>query len=158
MGWENYHLFEFRSEGYRIGELCEDFSDFGFGKAEITDSKKITLKDFITKEKEIINYEYDFGDGWAHKLTIEKIVDIETPLNAPICIKGKLCCPPEDCGGIGGFYHLIKVLEDKKHNEHKSMKKWVGGSFDVNEFDIEMINEELMCIDDYIKNWERLRN
>ncbi|MCK4797440.1 MAG: hypothetical protein KAT05_08670 [Spirochaetes bacterium] len=50
-----------------------------------------------------MNYEYDFGDGWEHVIALEKIIDSAEKFKIK-CIKGEMCCPPEDCGGIGGYY------------------------------------------------------
>lgn len=66
---------------------------------------------------------------------------------APICTAGKGACPPEDCGGIPGYYNLLEILGDPKHREHKEMKKWLGlgknDNWDVNAFNIDEINERL---------------
>lgn len=52
-------------------------------------------------------------------------------------------CPPEDCGGIGGYYHLLDVLANKKHKEHKEMLQWVGGAFNPEQFDLALVNASL---------------
>ncbi|MDP1763897.1 MAG: plasmid pRiA4b ORF-3 family protein [Sediminibacterium sp.] len=44
------------------------------------------------------------------------------------CIAGELKCPPEDCGGIHGFYRLLSIMADKKHIDYKEMKRWVGAN------------------------------
>lgn len=35
-----------------------------------------------------------------------------------------MACPPEDCGGIYGYYDLLEILEDPKHREHAERKDW----------------------------------
>lgn len=35
-------------------------------------------------------------------------------------------CPPEDCGGIGGYYDLLKSLAEPKRPEHEETKAWLG--------------------------------
>ncbi len=47
-------------------------------------------------------YEYDFGDGWDHKITLEKTLSYDDSVQVPCHIKGKRACPPEDCGGVWG--------------------------------------------------------
>jgi hypothetical protein len=37
MGWDNYHMFEFDFEGYRIGEVDEDEKDNGYGSDQLLD-------------------------------------------------------------------------------------------------------------------------
>jgi hypothetical protein len=151
MGWANYHLFEFKIAGYRIGKISEEFADMGYGNDKLVDCEITKLSDLLSEEKENLKYEYDFGDSWKHTVTIEKI--IETNYNVPVCIKGKLNCPPEDCGGVYGFYHLLKIISTKKNKEYKEMIEWLGGHYDPNEFDLASINNELLHLDDYIKEW-----
>jgi len=40
-------------------------------------------------------------------------------------------CPPEDCGGMGGYYNFLEIMADPKHPEHEDMKEWIGGEFDA---------------------------
>lgn len=38
------------------------------------DCKDIKINDLLKREKESIFYEYDFGDGWVHKIKLVKIL------------------------------------------------------------------------------------
>jgi hypothetical protein len=49
-----------------------------------------------------------------------------TYLAYPICIGGARSWPPEDCGGTSGYAELREALADPEHDEHASMKTWVG--------------------------------
>jgi hypothetical protein len=60
-----------------------------------------------------------------------------------IISKELTACPPEDCGGIWGYYDFLKAIQDPKHEEHESMLEWVGGGFDPDEFDMNTINRKL---------------
>jgi len=62
----------------------------------------------------------------------------------PVCIEGKMNCPPEDCGGVWGYSDLLEILIDPKHEEYEDYIEWLGDDFDPNEFDLEMINTMLM--------------
>lgn len=45
----------------------------------------------------------------------------------PGCVGGEGACPPEDCGGAGGYEGLLEALAyPKHHHEHASMRAWVG--------------------------------
>lgn len=60
-----------------------------------------------------------------------------------MCISGKRACPPEDCGGVWGYYEMLEALGDPDHEEHDEMKEWIGGEFDLEAFSVEAVNEEL---------------
>jgi hypothetical protein len=52
-------------------------------------------------------------------------------------------CPPEDCGGVSGFYNLLEIIGNKKHPEHEEMLEWLGDDYDPEYFDKDEINELL---------------
>lgn len=153
MGWDNYHMFEFDLEGYRIGEVDEDEKSNGYGGDQVLNSIEVKLSDVITQQKDIINYLYDFGDGWKHQIKVEKFHNIDNTLKYPICIDGQMNCPPEDCGGIGSFYHCIDVLKDKKHPDHKAIAQWFNKKYNIEQFDKEKVNRKLKGLDKYIRKW-----
>src|ERR1041384_2278585 len=45
-----------------------------------------------------------------------------------------------ECGGVWGYANLLKILKNRKHPEHKSMKEWLGRAFDAAAFDLETTN------------------
>ena len=61
----------------------------------------------------------------------------------PVCVKGKMACPPEDCGGIWGYYQMLEAIQNKKHPDHDHYKEWIR-EFDPEYFDIEEVNEGLL--------------
>ena len=141
MGWDNSHLYEFNVFGTRIADLDPDFDD-DFGMKKL-DASSITIGDTFEEPGKKFTYEYDFGDGWIHQIAVEKILPRDSKLKYPICIAGKMNCPPEDCGGIWGFYNLIEIMKDKKHPEYQHYLEWLGGKYDPEYFDKEEINLEL---------------
>lgn len=66
-------------------------------------------------------YLYDFGDGWTHDV---EVLGPGGP--TPGCVDGYGACPPEDCGGPGGYTELLDVLADPAHPEHEHLRGWVG--------------------------------
>ena len=138
MGWESYHLYQFSVNGLEMGLPDPD------SEIEI-DSRKKKLRDLLA-EKQNFSYMYDFGDGWEHTIIVEKVLNKENKQKTPICIDGKRSCPPEDCGGIGGYEDLLKILSNPSDPEHKSMKKWAPKNFDSERFDISMVNEMLSAL------------
>jgi len=138
MGWGNYHLYGFRIKGQDFGEPDPDGDEF-----DLVNSHRTKLNKVSTKEKTQFMYDYDFGDNWEHIIVLEKILPVDSDMRYPICIKGKRACPPEDCGGIWGYYDLLEIMKKPKHKEYKEMMEWVGGPFDPEEFDINEINSML---------------
>ena len=149
MGWGNSHLHQFIKGKIYYSLIDEENEDDDFGMQE--DYTNIKLSDVLFQEKTKISYEYDFGDGWEHDILLEKISDEK--ISHPICIKGQLACPPEDCGGIWGYYNILEILKDPKHEEYESYKDWLSPDFDPEYFDLEEINEGLQEEDYGCYDW-----
>jgi hypothetical protein len=141
MGWENCHLHEFRIGRDRFG--IPDPDDRLMGTPACIHERKVRLWDVLNKPGAKAEYTYDFGDSWEHSISIEKIVTPEPGLNYPLCTDGKLHGPPEDCGGIGGFYNFLEAIRDPDHEEHEEMLEWIGGSFDPESFSLVAVNQRL---------------
>lgn len=88
-------------------------------------------------------YTYDFGDNWEHAVVLEKRLPLLLDMNYPICIDGKLACPPDDCGGIPGFYNLLDALADPHHEQHEELRDWIGDEFDPQAFSVDPLNQKL---------------
>lgn len=138
MGWADYHLHQFETIELKprnikyIGIPDEDdcMNTVPGWKEKISDW-------FSPDNRKTMRYVYDFGDSWNHKITLEKILPREEKTKYPICIAGALACPPEDCGGIGGYYDLLEIMDNPKHEEYKDMIEWLGGEkFNPEDFDI----------------------
>ncbi|NIA08677.1 MAG: plasmid pRiA4b ORF-3 family protein [Nitrospiraceae bacterium] len=136
MGWDNYHLHQYRVGMSYIGIPDPDFD------MDLTDERKVYLQDIISSPKDSFIYEYDFGDSWEHKIVLEKVLPLDSS-ESPIIIKGKRACPPEDCGGIWGYSDFLEAIRNPKHRDHESMLEWIGGKFDPDAFDIKSINRGL---------------
>lgn len=139
MGWENYHLYVFRSGEVEIGP-CDMGED-----VEWLDAEEERIDKYLKKKGDELIYEYDLGDGWEHIVTLEKINSSEDYSGElPRCLEGEQACPPEDCGGIDRFYALLESQKDKKHPQYKHYKEWLGGvEFDPAAFSVEEVNGEL---------------
>jgi len=135
MGWEDYHLHEFvftlpiMNIKVRIGIPMED--DFDETILPDWDQK---IADYFSSETPKAEYTYDFGDGWQHDIILEKILPREGGVIYPRCVDGKRACPPEDCGGIGGYAEFLEAIGDPANERHEDMLDWVGGSFDPEDF------------------------
>jgi hypothetical protein len=101
------------------------------------------LQQVVSRVKDKLIYEYDFGDSWEHELLIEKILPPEAGKRYPVCLTGKRACPPEDCGGIWGYASFLEAIQDPQHPEHEEMVEWVGGKFNPEAFDLDEVNREI---------------
>ena len=137
MGWYNSHLHQFIIDGIYYGLADPDF-DF-----DIKNERGVKLESVVSQVKDSFIYEYDFGDSWEHKVLLEKITSFENGVNYPTCLDGKRACPPEDCGGIWGYYDLLETLKDPSDPEYEETLEWIGEEFDPEFFDLDEINDEL---------------
>ncbi|MEX0652536.1 MAG: plasmid pRiA4b ORF-3 family protein [Phycisphaeraceae bacterium] len=107
------------------------------------DEDAIPLAEVCPKVKSKLTYEYDFGDGWEHVIEVQKIMKPKPGEEYPRCLAGKKACPPEDCGGVFGYYRMLEVVADPEHEEHEDIVEWLGDDFDHEAFDIDEVNDVL---------------
>lgn len=138
MGWTNSHLHQFRLRDRLFGDTSMPDAE----ELEFEDEKKVQLNDLVGIGNTII-YEYDFGDSWAHRVKVEKMLAVDERLRYPLCVAGARACPPEDCGGVGGYEQLLESLQDPKAEGHSDSLTWVGGHFDPEGFDVNRTNQVL---------------
>ena len=142
MGWLDYHLHAFRMIDPATGAPCTlgiPFDDDFMEEFPMLTGWEHAIADYFTPDNMAADYEYDFGDGWQHDVVLEAMLPRESGIRYPICVDGRRACPPEDCGGIGGYADFLKIIGDPTHEEHESMVEWVGGSFDPEHFDASAI-------------------
>ncbi len=126
MGWLDCHLHGFRllpagkKKPVLIGIANDDFEDNTLAGWEVP------LKQYFCEPGDEAGYEYDFGDGWDHRIVLEGMHLQQEKTKYPRCVQGERACPPEDCGGIPGYYNLLEILGDPTHEEHEDMKNWLG--------------------------------
>ncbi len=61
MGWDNYHLYDFRIDDIPYGEKFEEY------EPGMRQSHGCKLGDVIHSKGQEFLYTYDFGDYWQHK-------------------------------------------------------------------------------------------
>jgi len=142
MGWTNSHLHLFQINGERYGDpalLEEDFEAF-----EYVDSTRTKISQIVPTDGKPFKfvYEYDFGDSWLHEILFEGCPSPEKGKKYPLCLEGKRTCPPEDVGGIGGFYNYLEALADPKHEDHEQFMEW-SGPFNPELFDAREATKEM---------------
>jgi Plasmid pRiA4b ORF-3-like protein len=137
MGWSNSHLHEFDVDGARYG-----VPDSDWGLDEVADESRVKLFR-VAREGGRLRYAYDFGDGWQHDLTVEKVLARQPGTRYPRCIGGRRACPPEDVGGPWGYQDFLAAVADPGHDEHEQWVEWIGGGFDPAEFDLAAADKAL---------------
>ena len=145
MGWTNSHLHQFIKNEICYSERLPD--DITWEEMSNVDYANMKVSDLLGEEEERILYEYDFGDGWMHDLILEKILPGDNELEFPICLAGKMNCPPEDCGGVRGYSDILKILRNPTHEEYESYIVWLGGKFDPEYFNLKKVNKMLRSKD-----------
>lgn len=140
MGWTDDHLHRFviGSREFSGDPLGGYDPDRGGGN-----EAEHQLGELVRKEKTKFTYEYDFGDGWRHDITLGKVIPAETAPAGAICTAWKGACPPEDSGGLWGYYSKLEVLADPRHAEHEEIKEWMGDDFDPEAFNMHAVNQRL---------------
>ncbi len=153
MGWLDYHLHEFIICDSRYTEYPESQED---GLQE----GLFSLNGLVRKKNLTLGYLYDFGDSWRHTVTIEKINYQSKPQAARVvCLEGERACPPEDVGGVQGYYEFCEAIKDSSHEEHEEYEEWYSSFawydkiFDSEKFNLEKVNFELLT---YVR-WARTR-
>lgn len=147
MGWTNSHLHHFAKNRTYYSPDMEDESLWDEEDDDDLDYSKFKISDLLKKTKDKMKYEYDFGDGWEHVVVLEKIEDERMDIKDVTCLAGENNCPPEDCGGIWGYYNLLEILKDPEHEEYEEYSDWLGDEFDPTYFDIEEVNDMLRSED-----------
>ena len=77
------------------------------------------LRDVLSHGTATIDYTYDFGDSWEHELVVSDVRQGEPGGAYLRFIAGERDCPPEDCGGIPGFYEMLKPRADPANPDHE---------------------------------------
>jgi hypothetical protein len=148
MGWYNSHLHRFRTgQDHRSPYFVTSF-DLDEGEDGVLEDD-VRLDQLVAEKGDELWYEYDFGDGWDHRLTVEAL--LEEPPPTVRCTVGRMACPPEDCGGLGAYEELADwvrggyddaqlpgVFDDAAH-----ARDWLPVDWHPDHFDLEGTNASL---------------
>ncbi|MTV81497.1 plasmid pRiA4b ORF-3 family protein [Secundilactobacillus folii] len=94
-GWTNSHLHSFAPTQLPAGQ---PYFEYGLVDPEL-DSSESTLDEtehfpYLDLEKGNLNYTYDFGEDWSHKIVLEKMVTMQEFVEAdhkqiPVVLAGR---------------------------------------------------------------------
>jgi hypothetical protein len=131
IGWFDYHLWEFTIGEHRYGlPMDEDW-----GTEPRKQATKVRLRDVLKTKSTVIDYVYDFGDCWEHRITITGVRTGDPEISYPRYIAGERAGPPEDCGGIPGFYGLLKARNDPEDPDNAEAVEY------LDDYDPDVIEE-----------------
>ena len=140
--WWNAHLHEFRIGGLRYGD--PDVEDMAFEDSpRLFDEREVRLRDFGREDGIAFAYVYDFGDNWRHTVEIEDVLALDIEPKLATCVDGARARPPEDVGGVSGYEAFLAIMADPRHPEHGDMKRWCGGHFDSDWFDLAIVDKDV---------------
>lgn len=141
MGWTNSHLHTFTAGGVVYADPSPEW------EIEVRNERRSRLDGIAREEGEAFIYEYDLGDSWRHQVLVEEVRVEPGDTEGYLCLGGEMACPPEDSGGVGGYYEKLACLRDPDHEEYEETKTWIesvaGGAFNPDAFDLEAVNRAL---------------
>ncbi len=149
MGWTNSHLHRFRTgHDYSSPSFVTSFDVEEGDEGTLEDD--VRLDQLIAEKGDELWYEYDFGDGWEHKLVVEEV--LEDPPSTARCTGGRMACPPEDCGGIGGYEELATWVRSGYDDAQLPVvfdsaahaRDWLPLDWHPDHFDVEETNAALV--------------
>lgn len=170
MGWYDCHLHEFQFSDALITnneEACDEYKYFNSKEGKkrlkelglsfdavcpndnmpVLNSVDVKIGKYV-ENSPAFKYIYDFGDWWEHKVEFKQIIK-DYDKDYPMVLKWKGYCPPEDCGGIEGYYELLNVLNDPENENHAEMLEWSRMQMYSEEYDVDYVNELLETALDY---------
>ena len=142
MGWYDCHMHEFRVGHRYFGKPNPE--DRFMGMQPVENERTVRLSSVLGRVGAKAIYTYDMGDSWEHGIVLEKRLLADSGRAYSVCTGGERACPPEDCGGIGGFYDLLDALGDPTHEQHEELQDWVDDDYDPDAFSIDEVNQMLM--------------
>jgi Plasmid pRiA4b ORF-3-like protein len=157
MGWYDAHL-----HAFRVGRTAYSVPDPEFPTG-MRSERNVRLEQIAgegdNRDLRVRLRRWDRGEGrrprmtclrlwhgWEHALKVEKILPAEKGKRYPVCLAGKHACPPEDCGGVSGYAHLLEVLSNAKDEQYEELQEWIGPDFEPEAFDLDQINRTMSGI------------
>jgi len=110
---------------------------------------EIPIAEYFREPGTRAEYLYDFGDDWQHEVELEGILEHVPKKKYPVCVAGARACPPEDCGGVPGYWDFLRIIGDPADEEHENMKEWLGRPYKPNAFDTAKVH-----FDNPKKRWD----
>lgn len=122
---------------------------------EVRKPSRIKIDTYIEKYG-LLEYTYDFSDSWNFLIVLEEIV-YDYYFGYPTLLAGKGEAPPEDVGGVEGFYDFLKVYNDPSDEYYTEVREWAKEQY-YREFDIDRINYVLKAVKWKKTEWDKINH
>ncbi len=136
MGWDDSHLHQFlpgpgpldRMVGPFVTAYAASEGDEGIAESDVR------LDQVLAEVGDRLYYDYDFGDGWEHTLELEAVTEYAEGAPPARVLDGERACPPEDCGGIGGFEQVLMLAGHPERARFPERHPWLASGYDPDRF------------------------
>jgi len=109
--WDKDHMWVFRTAGRDRRTLAGPGpSELGYRSDEIPNARDVKLTQHFRRVSMTCRYTYDFGDNWVHAVKLRRRMTSAERFQC-LLVAGSRAAPPEDCGGIYGYWRLIEMVE-----------------------------------------------
>ena len=122
MGWFDAHLWEFTIAGRRYGLPMDD--DWSTEPRMM--AAKVRLRDVLNPRPRRPSTTSMTSAIMEARLTATDIRAGEAGASYPQFVAGEHNAPPEDCGGIPGFYAMLDAVADRHHPNRAQIKELLG--------------------------------
>jgi hypothetical protein len=143
MGWLDCHLWHFEAGDRRYSMRVPSEPEWN---ERYDDAGRITLAAVLAGDVRRMNYVYDMGDYWEHAIIVEKAGAPLPGVRYPQFLGGERRCPPEDCGGVPGYYEFLKNSTSEQLRARAEALRWYGGSYDPDDIGESKIVRTLLKI------------
>ncbi|GAA4489381.1 hypothetical protein GCM10023171_30190 [Microbacterium panaciterrae] len=126
MGWRELHLHAFvdADPQSRSGVMPLRWAPQDFENPVGTRAEEDYAIDDVLRDRSTLWYEYDFGDGWVHRIDVTDVLEDDS-LRAPVVLlDGGGRGPFEDAGGVHGYAEKVEALADPQHPEYRELSNW----------------------------------
>lgn len=130
-GWNEDHLHQFLES--RKNHYATSMNELGGTLYPGTkDGSRYGVSHLLKKQGDSVLFEYDYGDSWYHKVKLKSVADYaDYETKAVRLIGGANACPPNDCGGIYRYRHLVELMQKKpQSSELSEFYDWMGCKWD----------------------------
>ena len=141
MGWEDYHLYEFRigrDIAYGVADRDWDFPDRARARRTRQPWPTCSARPATRRSSTSTTSVKIGAHGQAEALAVP-----EPQTTYPRLLAAKGHCPPEDVGGPWGYAEYLAAIADPKHERHAEMVDWRGPEFDPSAVDEASIQKQL---------------